>query len=91
MEEVETRNVDGEMEYRDVFINVRNKPLNAEEREFLEDDLEQRAMSGLTGEDGGLVITQDIQTQINELARSFDALEQYVTVELVRTRSGSRV
>ncbi|MFH7125865.1 hypothetical protein ACHWUR_00185 [Klebsiella pneumoniae] len=28
---------------------LRNKPLNAEEREFLEDDLEQRAMSGLTG------------------------------------------
>lgn len=90
--EVETRNVDGEMEYRDVFMKaLRNKPLNAEEREFLEDDLEQRAMSGLTGEDGGLVIPQDIQTQINELARSFDALEQYVTVEPVRTRSGSRV
>ncbi|WNN19971.1 major head protein [Bacillus phage FI_KG-Lek] len=80
------------MEYRDVFMKaLRNKPLNAEEREFLEDDLEQRAMSGLTGEDGGLVIPQDIQTQINELARSFDALEQYVTVEPVRTRSGSRV
>lgn len=90
--EVETRNVDGEMEYRDVFMKaLRNKPLNAEEREFLEDDLEKRAMSGLTGEDGGLVIPQDIQTRINELARSFDALEQYVTVEPVRTRSGSRV
>lgn len=90
--EVEVRNVDGETEYRDVFMKaLRNKPLNAEEREFLEDDLEKRAMSGLTGEDGGLVIPQDIQTQINELARSFDALEQYVTVEPVRTRSGSRV
>lgn len=90
--EVEARNVDGEMEYRDVFMKaLRNKPLNAEEREFLEDDLEKRAMSGLTGEDGGLVIPQDIQTRINELARSFDALEQYVTVEPVRTRSGSRV
>lgn len=91
--EVEARNVvDGEMEYRDVFMKaLRNKPLNAEEREFLEDDLEKRAMSGLTGEDGGLVIPQDIQTKINELSRSFDALEQYVTVEPVRTRSGSRV
>ncbi|MGF9830940.1 phage major capsid protein [Bacillus anthracis] len=90
--EVEVRNVDGETEYRDVFMKaLRNKPLNAEEREFLEDNLEKRAMSGLTGEDGGLVIPQDIQTQINELARSFDALEQYVTVEPVRTRSGSRV
>ncbi len=91
--EVEARNVvDGEMEYRDVFMKaLRNKPLNAEEREFLENDLEKRAMSGLTGEDGGLVIPQDIQTKINELSRSFDALEQYVTVEPVRTRSGSRV
>ncbi|MBW3216522.1 phage major capsid protein, partial [Salmonella enterica subsp. enterica serovar Javiana] len=90
--EVETRNVDGEMEYRDVFMKaLRNKPLNGEEREFLENDLEKRAMSGLTGEDGGLVIPQDIQTKINELSRSFDALEQYVTVEPVRTRSGSRV
>ncbi|MFY0138579.1 phage major capsid protein, partial [Bacillus cereus] len=91
-QEVETRNVDGEMEYRDVFMKaLRNKSLSAEEREFLENDLEKRAMSGLTGEDGGLVIPQDIQTKINELSRSFDALEQYVTVEPVRTRSGSRV
>ncbi|MGE7427962.1 phage major capsid protein [Bacillus thuringiensis] len=90
--EVETRNVDGEMEYRDVFMRaLRNKSLSTEEREFLENDLEKRAMSGLTGEDGGLVIPQDIQTKINELSRSFDALEQYVTVEPVRTRSGSRV
>lgn len=90
--EVETRNVDGEMEYRDVFMKaLRNKSLSTEEREFLENDLEKRAMSGLTGEDGGLVIPQDIQTKINELSRSFDALEQYVSVEPVRTRSGSRV
>ena len=90
--EVETRNVEGEMEYRDVFMKaLRNKSLSTEEREFLENDLEKRAMSGLTGEDGGLVIPQDIQTKINELSRSFDALEQYVTVEPVRTRSGSRV
>ena len=65
--EVEMRHVDGEMEYRDVFIKaLRNKPLSVEEREFLENDLEKRAMSGLTGEDGGLVIPQDIQTQIND-------------------------
>lgn len=90
--EVEARKVDDEMEYRDVFMKaLRNKSLSAEEREFLESDLEKRAMSGLTGEDGGLVIPQDIQTKINELSRSFDALEQYVTVETVQTRSGSRV
>ncbi len=90
--ELETRFGEEDIEYRDVFMKaLRNKPLNAEEREFLENELEQRAMSGLTGEDGGLVIPQDIQTKINELSRSFDALEQYVTVETVQTRSGSRV
>lgn len=51
--EVETRNVDGEMEYRDVFMKaLRNKSLSTEEREFLENDLEKRAMSGLTGKMG---------------------------------------
>ena len=44
------------MEYRDVFMKaLRNKSLSTEEREFLENDLEKRAMSGLTGEDGGLL------------------------------------
>lgn len=81
-----------EVEYRDAFMKaLRNRALNAEERELLDKIYEERAVSGLTGEDGGLVIPQDIQTRINELARSFDALEQYVTVETVNTRSGSRV
>lgn len=80
------------IEYRDVFMKaLRNKPLTPEEREVLDKVMEERAMSGLTDEDGGLVIPKDIQTRINELARSFDALEQYVTVETVNTRSGSRV
>lgn len=92
--EIETRGQGPgqEFEYRDVFLKaLRNKPLNSEEREALDQIIESRAMSGLNGEDGGLVIPQDIQTRINELSRSFDALEQYVTVEPVTTRSGSRV
>lgn len=80
-------------EYREVFIKaLRNRRLTSEERELLETKVEEvRAMSGTADEDGGLVIPQDIQTRINELARSFDALEQYVTVVPVSTRSGSRV
>lgn len=97
-EENETRNgveitppaAETEVEYRDVFFKaLRNKPLTAEEREVLDEEI--RAISGLTDEDGGLVIPKDIQTKINEYARQFDALEQYVTVENVTTRSGSRV
>lgn len=87
--EVQTISTNDDVEFRDVFFKaLRNRPLTAEEMAAVD---EIRAMSGLTGEDGGLVIPQDIQTRINELARSFDALEQYVRVETVNTRSGSRV
>ena len=91
--EIETRSGENEIEYRDVFMKaIRNRNLNSEERELLETAIEEvRAMSGKTDEDGGLVIPADVQTKINELSRSFDALEQYVTVEPVSTRSGSRV
>ncbi|MEK5038914.1 phage major capsid protein [Sporosarcina sp. FSL K6-3457] len=86
-------NAGEEPEYRDVFMKaLRNKDLNAEERELIQTkENEVRAMSGATDEDGGLVIPKDVQTKINELARSFDALEQFVTVEPVSTRSGSRL
>lgn len=82
-----------EGEYRSAFIKVlRNRPISTEERELLEvRAAEVRAMSGSTDEDGGLVIPKDVQTQINEYARAFDSLEQFVTVEPVTTRSGSRV
>ncbi|QOS97903.1 phage major capsid protein [Brevibacterium sp. JNUCC-42] len=89
----EARSEEDAIEYRDVFMKgLRNKSLTGEEREVLEKvKMEERAMSGLTEEDGNLIIPQDIQTKINELSRSFDALEQFVTVEPVNTRSGSRV
>lgn len=89
----EIREVEEEVEYRDIFMKaLRNKRLSSEERDLLETKVEEvRAMSGATDEDGGLVIPKDIQTRINELSRSFDALEQYVTTEPVTTRSGSRV
>lgn len=41
--------------------------------------------------DGGLTVPKDIQTQIKELRRSEDALENLVNVETVNTLSGSRV
>lgn len=81
------------LDHHSVFMKaLRNKALDSEERSLLEaKEAEVRAMSGVTDEDGGLVIPKDIQTKINELSRSFDALEQFVTVESVNTRSGSRV
>lgn len=49
------------------------------------------AMSEKTDEDGGFTVPQDIQTDIRELRRTDDDLEQYVNVEPVSTLSGSRV
>lgn len=43
------------------------------------------------GADGGLTVPQDIRTQIEELRRTDDDLEQYVNVEHVSTSTGSRV
>ncbi|TDQ39232.1 phage major capsid protein [Aureibacillus halotolerans] len=78
-------------EYRRVFlIGLRGQKLSSDDRSILE-STENRAMSGDTGEDGGLIVPQDISTQINELKRQWNPLEQYVRVENVATRSGSRV
>lgn len=49
------------------------------------------AMSEKVDEDGGFAVPQDIQTDIHELRRTDDDLEQYVNVEPVSTLSGSRV
>lgn len=43
------------------------------------------------GADGGLIVPQDIQTDIKELRRTQDDLEMLVNVETVNTKSGSRV
>lgn len=49
------------------------------------------AMSEGSDEDGGLTVPKDIRTQIKELRRSEDALENLVNVEHVNTNSGTRV
>lgn len=56
-----------------------------EDREVL------NTMSEGSDEDGGLTVPKDIRTQIKELRRSEDALENLVNVEHVNTNSGSRV
>ncbi|WP_282068781.1 phage major capsid protein [Bacillus pumilus] len=75
-----------------VFLkSLRGKYLTHEEREFLENP-EFRAMSGINQEDGGILIPEDISRTIKELKREQEhQLEQYVTVEPVATRSGSRL
>lgn len=84
---------DDEKKYRNIFMKVlRNKPLNAEEREIAEQRIaETRAMTGATEEDGGLIIPKDMQTKIHERRRAFFNLDQFVNIEPVGTRSGTRV
>lgn len=45
----------------------------------------------LTPADGGYTVPQDIQTKINELRATKDALQNLITVEPVTTPTGSRV
>ncbi|AEH46787.1 phage major capsid protein [Parageobacillus thermoglucosidasius] len=51
----------------------------------------RNAMSEGSGQDGGYTVPQDIQTKINELRESKDALQNLILVEPVTTLSGSRV
>lgn len=51
----------------------------------------KNAMSEGSNTDGGYTVPQDIQTRINELRESKDALQTLITVEPVSTVSGSRV
>ncbi|MDQ0414228.1 phage major capsid protein [Mesobacillus stamsii] len=51
----------------------------------------KNAMSEGTATDGGYTVPQDIQTRINELRQSKDALQNLITIESVNTLSGSRV
>lgn len=50
----------------------------------------KNAMSEGSSADGGYTVPQDIQTRINELRESKDALQNFITVEPVGTLSGSR-
>lgn len=72
------------------FVNaikagIKREPVSTEDKEILD------SMSEGSKADGGLIVPQDIRTEVKELRRSEDALETYVNVEPVTTESGSRV
>ncbi|WP_338042340.1 phage major capsid protein [Paenibacillus alba] len=77
------------LEHRDSFIQLmRGRDLTSQQRSILE---EKRAMTSSSGEDGGFLIPQDIQTMINTVKRQFVALSDYVSYIPVTTNAGSRV
>lgn len=78
-----------EIEYKDIFVKAfKGKKLTEAEASLLS---AQAALSSTTGEDGGFIIPQDIQTAIRELKRDLPILENFVNVEPVGTLTGSRV
>lgn len=72
-----------------IVCGMRKTQMPEKDKEIM--DGFQNAMSEEEGEDGGFTVPEDVQTDISELRRAEDDLEQYVTVEPVTTNSGSRV
>lgn len=68
-----------------IVCGLRRAPMEEEDARIM------NSMSEGTGEDGGFTVPEDIRTDIIELRRSDDDLEQYVNVEKTTTESGSRV
>jgi len=76
-------------EYKSIFFKaLRGKKLSESEMSVMEGF--KAALSEGTGQDGGYIVPEDITTAINELKNTVDNLEQYVTVEPVRTNKGAR-
>ena len=72
-----------------IVCGLRRRQMPEEDREVWDMMTEADPSSGES--DGGFTVPQDISTEINELRRTQDDLEQYVNVEHVTTLSGSRV
>lgn len=76
-------------EYKGIFFKaLRGQKLNEKEAAVMEEF--KAKLSQGTGEDGGYIVPEDITTAINELKNTVDSLEQYVTVEPVKTNKGAR-
>lgn len=74
--------------FLNAFKSIGNKAkITPEEMEILNATTMTEGVPG----DGGLTVPQDLRTEIKELRRGTDALENYVNVEPVSTLSGSRV
>lgn len=87
---------DLEKEYTQIVLRgIRRKQITEEQRSIIR-EYEKRAVmneggANISDGDAGIVVPQDIQTQINTLMREYGDLAPYVTVENVNTLSGTRV
>lgn len=80
---------DERQEYKSLFFKaIRGQALSSDELDVMEKY--KARLSSQTGEDGGYIIPEDIQTKINELRQTDDDLRQYVNVVPVSTNKGAR-
>ena len=77
---------DSQAAYTKAFYNALRGKATVEDQLVI-----QNALSSTVEADGGLLIPVDQQTEINELKRHYQSLREFVTVEPVSTKTGSRV
>ena len=74
-----------------IVCGLRRRPLPEADQKIMDAMNEGEADDETGLSDGGFTVPQDITTDIRELRRTSDDLEQYVNIERVTTMSGSRV
>lgn len=80
---------DGKDKYKKAFFNMlRDKRLTEEEIETIKG---YNKLSTTSGEDGGYILPTDQETAIKELKKQTFAFRNYVTVEPVSTKTGTRI
>ena len=72
-----------------IVCGLRKRAMPEEDQEIM--DSFKNMMKEGEDEDGGFTVPEDVSTDIIELRRTENDLEQYVNVEKVATMSGSRV
>ena len=72
-----------------IVCGLRKRAMPEEDQEIM--DSFKNMMKEGVDEDGGFTVPEDVSTDIIELRRTENDLEQYVNVEKVATMSGSRV
>lgn len=82
------QNHDNDIDVNQIMARaLRGNQLSKEENEIL---VRASTLNEGTGKDGGFIVPKDVQTEINELKRTLNPLDELVRIEKVATMSGER-
>lgn len=82
------QNHDNDIDVNQIMARaLRGNQLYKEENEVL---VRASTLNEGTGKDGGFIVPKDVQTEINELKRTLNPLDELVRIEKVATMSGER-